>query len=119
MKSGGLPCPHCSPFSEYISIRNPVGRDSIGRIVPLIRCRSELSNLGGYIMSDHSKRLKLKGRVLALGAFIGAALFATSDLNPLKAAGPVAQASSSYTEFESGQVRPIAISPDRTRLLAV
>jgi hypothetical protein len=70
-------------------------------------------------MSDHSKRLKLKGRVLVLGAFIGAALFATSNFNPLKAAGPIAQTTSGYTEFESGQVRPIAMSPDKTKLFAV
>ncbi len=32
---------------------------------------------------------------------------------------PVARATSSFVEFESGQVRPLALSPDGTHLFAV
>src|SRR5919109_240688 len=81
---------------------------------------------GGYIMiSDQLRRLKIKGWVLALWAVICAMLFMAADPLPSKAIGvsPAGAAQStaqpSFLEFESGQVRPLAMSPDRTRLFAI
>src|SRR5262245_50445505 len=70
-------------------------------------------------MSDHFKRVKLKGWVLAGWVFATAILLIAKDPAPTTAAGPAALTGPSFTEFESGQVRPIAMSPDRSRLFAV
>ncbi|HKX31797.1 MAG TPA: hypothetical protein VJ302_29195, partial [Blastocatellia bacterium] len=70
-------------------------------------------------MSDHLKRLRLKGRVLVLGAFLGATLFIAADPSEFKGGSSAALVNPTFSEFESGQVRPIAVSPDKTRLLAV
>ncbi len=68
------------------------------------------------------KRLTIRGLTMSLVAL--AALAAM----PALASGPAgsrashastAEGSSSYTLFESGQVRPLALSPDRQRLFAV
>jgi YVTN family beta-propeller protein len=79
------------------------------------------------MISDQVRRLKLKGWVLALWAVICAMLFIAADPLSSKATGgapPPARAAQStgqpsFIEFESGQVRPLAMSPDRTRLFAV
>jgi YVTN family beta-propeller protein len=77
------------------------------------------------MISDQLRRLKIKGWVLALWAVICAMLFMAADPLPSRATGvsPAGAAQStaqpSFIEFESGQVRPLAISPDRSRLFAV
>jgi DNA-binding beta-propeller fold protein YncE len=75
------------------------------------------------MISVQLRRLKLKGWVLVFWAVIGAVFFMAADPLPSKATGgsAVKQATGqpSFVEFESGQVRPLAISPDKTRLFAV
>src|SRR5262245_20151479 len=75
------------------------------------------------MISVQLRRLKLKGWVLVFWAVIGAIFFMAADPLPSKATGgsAVKQATGqpSFVEFESGQVRPLAISPDKTRLFAV
>jgi DNA-binding beta-propeller fold protein YncE len=70
-------------------------------------------------VSDHLKRLKLKGWILVLWAVIGAILLTAAD--PTSSTAKIATSSTgpSFTEFESGQVRPLAMAPDRTKLFAV
>jgi DNA-binding beta-propeller fold protein YncE len=70
-------------------------------------------------VSDHLKRLKLKGWVLALWAVIGAMLLIAADPAPSTATISTSSTEPSFIEFESGQVRPLAISPDRTKLFVV
>src|SRR5262249_44270750 len=70
-------------------------------------------------MSDHLKRLKLKGWVLAFWVFVSTMLLTTADPISSTAAGSASSTQPSFTTFESGQVRPIAMSPDRTKLFAV
>ncbi len=69
-------------------------------------------------MNNHLKRFRLKGWILALWAVMAAALFMTFDRTPGTAAK---QASTGvpFVEFESGPVRPIAMSPNNARLFAV
>src|SRR5262245_2397557 len=75
------------------------------------------------MISVQLRRLKLKGWVLVLWVVIGAIFFMAADPHPSKATGGLAakQATGqpSFVEFESGQVRPLAISPDRARLFAI
>jgi hypothetical protein len=70
-------------------------------------------------VSDHLKRLKLKGWILVLWAVIGAILLTAADPTSSTATISTSSTGPSFTEFESGQVRPLAISPDRTKLFAV
>src|SRR5882724_924683 len=56
------------------------------------------------------------GLLLALVAF---ALTAALSSAPAKNHSTEASTSSSYTLFESGQVRPLALSPDKRHLFAV
>ena len=69
-------------------------------------------------MNNHLKPLKLKGGVFALWALISVALLMGSNPNSLIVTGANA-AGPPLTEFESGQVRPIALSLDRTKLFAL
>ncbi|MBO0799572.1 MAG: hypothetical protein J2P31_12190, partial [Blastocatellia bacterium] len=81
------------------------------------------------MISVHLRRLKLKGWVLVLWVVSGTILFLAADPHPSTAkSGSIAPATAvrkqatgkpSFVEFESGQVRPLAISPDKTRLFAV
>ncbi len=70
-------------------------------------------------MSDHLKRLKLKGLIFVLWAVIGAILLMAADPSSSTATISTTSTGPSFIEFESGQVRPLAISPDRTKLFAV
>ena len=67
-----------------------------------------------------------RGLVVALMAFVAFAFSAAllyvpgaSSLSEASADTKAAKASSSYTLFESGQVRPLAMSPDKRHLFAV
>jgi DNA-binding beta-propeller fold protein YncE len=70
-------------------------------------------------VSDHLKRLKLKGWILVLWAVIGAILLTAADPTTSTATISTTSTVPTFTEFESGQVRPLAISPDKTKLFAV
>ncbi|MBO0801370.1 MAG: hypothetical protein J2P31_21330, partial [Blastocatellia bacterium] len=70
-------------------------------------------------MSDQRKYIKLKEWVLALGTVIGVALLLSADPASTNAKISATSTGPSFTEFESGQVRPLAISPDGTSLFAV
>src|SRR5215475_6104731 len=70
-------------------------------------------------MKDHSKRFKLKSMILALGTVIGSALLILNDYAPSTIAGSGSSTSSPFAVFESGHVRPIALSPGKTRLFAI
>ena len=70
----------------------------------------------------HRARLFVRGMLFTCSALLGAAACQTGDPagDPVEAqADPAALTSPSFVEFESGQVRPIAMSPDGTRLFAV
>jgi YVTN family beta-propeller protein len=70
-------------------------------------------------VSDHLKRLKLKGWILVLWAVICAMLLTAADPTSSTATSSTSSTGPSFTEFESGQVRPLSISPDGTKLFAV
>jgi DNA-binding beta-propeller fold protein YncE len=70
-------------------------------------------------VSDHLKRLKLKGWIFVLWAVIGAMLLTAADPASSTATISTSSTGPSFIEFESGQVRPLAISSDRTKLFAV
>lgn len=67
-------------------------------------------------MREQSRRFRLKGTVLAVWALLTASLLIAADTASLTAADT---STGSFVEFESGHVRPIAISPDGNRLFAV
>src|SRR5262249_17747307 len=65
-----------------------------------------------------SKLLWLKAVILLVGAGAGAMMLLKETNTPVRAdSSPSAGAS--FPGFESGQVRPLAMSRDRTRLFAV
>ena len=67
-------------------------------------------------MNSRSKRLKLLSVILMAGAFIWT-MFPVKDSSiKSAAASPSTSSNPVFAEFESGQVRPIAMSPDGTRL---
>jgi len=66
-------------------------------------------------MNSRSKRLKLLTVFLMMGAFIWA-MFPVTDKSIKSAAASPSSPNQVFTEFESGQVRPIAMSPDGKRL---
>jgi len=68
-------------------------------------------------VDNHTKRLRVKGWVFALWVVITAMLFMTFNRPPSTAAQ--ASPGGPFTEFESGQVRPVALSPNGARLFAV
>jgi hypothetical protein len=70
-------------------------------------------------VSDHLKRLKLKGWILVLWSVICAMLLTAADPASSTATTSTSSAGPSFTEFESGQVRPLAMAPDGTKLFAV
>jgi DNA-binding beta-propeller fold protein YncE len=67
-------------------------------------------------MYQHA-RFVVRGILVAGGALCAAACQSSSPLE--REAQPAAVTSPSFLEFESGQVRPIAMSPDGARLFAV
>src|SRR4051812_9386264 len=67
---------------------------------------------------SHATRFVVRGILVAGSAMVGAA-GCSSDPPADRQAQPAAVTSPSFLEFESGQVRPIALSPDGTRLFAV
>ena len=69
-------------------------------------------------MDNHIKRLRVKGWVFALWIAATASLFLALDRPPSTAASQASSAGT-FTEFESGQVRPMALSPNGARLFAV
>ena len=69
-------------------------------------------------MDNHIKRLRVKGLIFALWVVGAATLFLALDRPPSTAAIQ-ATPSGPFTEFESGPVRPIAMSPNGARLFAV
>ncbi|MBO0862460.1 MAG: formylglycine-generating enzyme family protein [Chloracidobacterium sp.] len=69
-------------------------------------------------MSAHLKRLKIKSMILA-APFVSATHLTANNHISSTAAPSTSSANPSFAEFESGQARPIAMSPDRTRLFAV
>ena len=69
-------------------------------------------------MDNHIKRLRVKGWVFALWIAITATLFLALDRPPSTAASQ-ASTEGPFIEFESGPVRPIAMSPNGARLFAV
>src|SRR5262245_33963545 len=71
------------------------------------------------MIRGRSKLLWLKVVVLVVGAVTGAILLTTTHAPSFVAAGSSPSTGPKFTAFESGQVRPLAISPDRTRLFAV
>src|SRR5262245_38323617 len=77
------------------------------------------NRLRRLIVSDHLKRLKLKGWIFVLWAVFGAMLLMAADPASSTATISTTSTGPSFIEFESGQVRPLAISPDRTKLFAV
>src|SRR5262245_45632926 len=71
-------------------------------------------------MRDHLKQIKFKVWVLALWALLSVMFIIVANPSKLiSKGGAAAQTQSSFVEFESGQVRPLAISPDGSRLFAV
>ena len=74
-------------------------------------------------MSDQLKRFTLKRWILAAWALSSAVLVIATVSSPSAgastAASPPPPTGPSFIEYESGQVRPIAMSPDGTRLFAV
>jgi YVTN family beta-propeller protein len=108
-------------------VRKPVRKSAERATAPLadsshrlMECQSQAK--GGHIMSDQSHSLKIRRWVLGFWGLVSALLLSsaisTSSVEPASAASPPAPAPS-FTEFESGQVRPIAMSPDGTMLFAV
>src|SRR5262245_31517573 len=77
------------------------------------------NRLRRLIVSDHLKRLKLKGWIFVLWAVFGAMLLMAADPASSTATISTSSTGPSFIEFESGQVRPLAISSDRTKLFAV
>src|ERR1044072_8285526 len=71
------------------------------------------------MMSRHSKQFRLKISLLVIGIIISAILLISSKHIPLSAANSIPSRASGFTLFESGPVRPFAMSPDRIRLFAV
>src|SRR4051812_26584682 len=67
---------------------------------------------------SHCTRFVVRGILVAGSALVGAA-GCSSDPPAERQAPPAAVTSPSFLEFETGQVRPIALSPDGTRLFAV
>src|SRR6185436_2919191 len=57
--------------------------------------------------------------LIVFAAFASLAVFSLADTEAGSRSQPSVKASSSYTLFESGQVRPLAISPDKQSLFAV
>lgn len=71
-------------------------------------------------MRDHLKPIKFKVWVLAIWALLSVMFIIVANPSKLSSGGgAAAQTQSSFVEFESGQVRPLAISPDGNRLFAV
>jgi YVTN family beta-propeller protein len=73
-------------------------------------------------MSDQFKQLKLKRWVVILWALISAPLLTgTVSISSNERSTQTSTSSTipSFIEFESGQVRPVALSPDGSRLFAV
>jgi DNA-binding beta-propeller fold protein YncE len=70
-------------------------------------------------MNCRSKRLKLLSVILMMGAFIYAMFPARNNSIKSASASPPSSANEVFAEFESGQVRPVAMSPDKTRLFVV
>lgn len=73
-------------------------------------------------MNEQLNRIRIKRGVLAVWAILCVSfLTASVSTSSLKPFAPVATAAtaSAFVEFESGQVRPIALSADQTRLFAV
>jgi DNA-binding beta-propeller fold protein YncE len=70
-------------------------------------------------VDNHIKRLRVKGWVFALWVAITATLFLALGRPPSTAARQASTAGGHFTEFESGQVRPMALSPNGARLFAV
>jgi DNA-binding beta-propeller fold protein YncE len=68
-------------------------------------------------VENHIKRLRLKGLIIALWGVGAATLFMALDRPPKTAA--IQAPPTGFTEFESGQVRPVALSPNGSRLFAV
>ncbi|HKX32465.1 MAG TPA: hypothetical protein VJ302_32565, partial [Blastocatellia bacterium] len=71
------------------------------------------------MMRGRSKLLVLKAVVCVIGAVGGAILLTAPRASTFTVAGSGPSTEAKFTAFESGQVRPLAISPDRTRLFAV
>jgi YVTN family beta-propeller protein len=71
------------------------------------------------MMNGYSKRLKLKVMIFVVGLVISAMVLTLDNYAPLTTASLTSSTKSPFIAFESGHVRPIAMSPDRTRLLAV
>lgn len=69
-------------------------------------------------MQDQKKRQRIKGTVLVLWILSSVMIYWAANPVALQPVEAVA-AKPSFVEFESGQVRPIAMSPDQTRLFAV
>jgi DNA-binding beta-propeller fold protein YncE len=70
-------------------------------------------------VSNHLKQIKLKGWIFVLWAAIGVMLLTAADPNSSTATTSSPSTGPSFTEFESGQARPLAISSDRNKLFAV
>jgi DNA-binding beta-propeller fold protein YncE len=70
-------------------------------------------------VDNHIKRLRVKGWVFALWMAITVMLFMALDRPPSTAARQASSTGVSFTEFESGPVRPLAMSPNGARLFAV
>jgi DNA-binding beta-propeller fold protein YncE len=70
-------------------------------------------------VENHIKRLRVKGWVFALWVAITATIFLALDRPPSTAARQATSTGVSFIEFESGPVRPMALSPNGARLFAV
>jgi len=69
-------------------------------------------------VDNHIKRLRVKGWVFTLWMAITVMLFMALD-RPTSTAASQASSTGTFTEFESGPVRPLAMSPNGARLFAV
>src|SRR5262245_1642013 len=69
------------------------------------------------IVNNHINRFRVKGLVLVL-VVTAVALYVAFDRAPTTAAKQ-ATPGGPFIEFESGQVRPVALSPNGSRLFAV
>ena len=70
-------------------------------------------------MDNHIKRLRLKGLIFALWGVGAVTLFMALDRPPSTAAIQAPTPGGPFTEFESGHVRPMAMSPNGATLFAV
>ena len=102
------------PRHSYCSLKPTVGMSSIFWFLAMMACAPPDGEIAG---ADEPPG---PGPGAAAAEVSGATPGATIDLAVARRAQPgSAAAGSSFTAFESGQVRPLALSPDRQHLFAV